>query len=269
MKNLLCLFLAVTMFACSDDDSSDTNDNNNNSSTKKIISIQVVEDVDNICLDGSNFTFSYSGDDITSLTRNPWVSPCPNTNQTSWLYGSGTMVTNYIYSSNKIVVSSEFDYYNGYEHHFDDNGLLTTISSIYSAYVDDDVIFQNGKLLALSGHNFVWLNNNLVQTSIASATISYNYSNIDNKTDFISQFFYPSGDLIFGLQIPLIKKGLLGELSSKLPSSCTISDPAFGHINLNYEYILDDEGYPIYISVTKYYGGDRETKVILELTYTN
>jgi hypothetical protein len=30
MKNILCLFLAVTMFACSDDDSSDTNDNSNN-----------------------------------------------------------------------------------------------------------------------------------------------------------------------------------------------------------------------------------------------
>ena len=30
MKNLFYLFLAVTMFACSDDDSSDTNDNNSN-----------------------------------------------------------------------------------------------------------------------------------------------------------------------------------------------------------------------------------------------
>ena len=34
MKNILCLFLAVTMFACSDDDSSDTNnDDNNNNNT--------------------------------------------------------------------------------------------------------------------------------------------------------------------------------------------------------------------------------------------
>lgn len=267
MKKIF-LLTAILIFACSSDDSSDTNDNNNNSSTKKIISIQVVEDVDNICLDGSNFTFSYSGDDITSLTRQAWASPCPNSNETSWRYTT-SMVTNYIYSSNKIVVSSEFDYYDGYEYYFDDNRLLTTISFTNFGEVIDDVIFQNGKLLALSGYNFVWLNNNLVQTSNNGTTMSYNYSNIDNKTDFITQIFDGNGDFNFGLEIPLIKKGLLGELSSKLPSSCTISNSAFGHINLNYEYILDDEGYPIYISVTKYANEDRETKLILELTYTN
>ena len=78
MKNILYLFLAVTMFACSDDDSSDTNDNNaTNPSLEKRISQMGIHDIQTCSsrVNGDSIKFTYANNKLSIETTSSLVTP--------------------------------------------------------------------------------------------------------------------------------------------------------------------------------------------------
>ena len=73
MKNILYLFLAVTIFACSsDDDNSDTNDNNDNSSTNGLLvdTVQfsyLVMSNQELTQEEGTYSYNYDGNKLVSI----------------------------------------------------------------------------------------------------------------------------------------------------------------------------------------------------------
>ena len=124
MKNLLYLFLAVTIFACSDDDSSDTNDSNDNSSTNGLLvdTVQfsyllsaafVVTQVE------GTYSYNYDGNKLVSMDFS--------------IINGETGTTNYTYNDNNqfsVVYHWGGDYE---EYEYDELGRLTV-----STYTDVD-----------------------------------------------------------------------------------------------------------------------------------
>ncbi|MDA8572312.1 hypothetical protein N9K85_03310 [Flavobacteriaceae bacterium] len=266
MKKLL-LISAFLIFTCS----SESEDSNINSNTteKKILSIEIIED-DDLCKDGYNYSYTYDNDNITLATGQYYLSSCLSQGWTEWEYNE-PFNTEYQYFSDKIVVSNFGNNVGVNEVYFDDNGLITGMSS-WENLGDYQIIFDNGYINKLGVFDFEWQDGNIIRVdnNQNSSSYVYTYSNISNKTSFILRPLLYSFSFI-GENIPLYSYGLYGEKSSKLPISQTqyLNNET---VVFNYDYILDDEGYPIYININEisYYENENsERNYTLKLTYTN
>ena len=258
MKKFILLFV-LTILSCS----SESEDSNANSNTteKKILSIEIIEDND-LCIEGYNYSYSYDDDNITLATGQYYLSSCISQGWTEWEYNE-PFNTEYQYFSDKIVVSNFGNNVGVYEAYFDDNGHITGTSSI---------IFDNGYINKLGVFDFEWQDGNIIRVdnNQNSSSYVYTYSNISNKTSFILRPLLYSFSFI-GENIPLYSYGLYGEKSSKLPISQTqyLNNET---VVFNYDYILDDEGYPIYININEtsdYNNENYERDYTMKLTYTN
>lgn len=115
MKNILCLFLAVTMFACSDDDNSDTNDNNDNSSTNGLLvdTVQLsylVMTNQELTQEEGTYSYNYDGNKLVSV---------------DFSINGETKTNNFTYNDNNqfsAVYNSSGDYI---EYEYDELGRLT------------------------------------------------------------------------------------------------------------------------------------------------
>jgi len=265
MKRILILS-ALFIFACSSDDSSDTNDNN--TTEKKILSIEIIED-DDLCIAGYNYSYSYDNDNITLATGQYYISSCLSQGWTEWEYNE-PFNTEYQYFSDKIVVSNFGNNVGVNEVYFDDNGHITGVSS-WENLGDYQIIFDNGFLVEYGLFDIQWQNGNMVRVddNSNSSYRTLTYSNLENKTNFLGNLL--SSLVFFEENVPLIASGILGKLSNKLPSSITNFYTNETQVK-NIDYILDDEGYPIYINVNEissYENENSERNYTLKLTYTN
>lgn len=257
MKKLL-LHSAFLIFTCS----SESEDSNINSNTteKKILSIEIIED-DDLCKEGYNYSYTYDNDNITLATGQYYLSSCLSQGWTEWEYNE-PFNTEYQYFSDKIVVSNFGNNVGVNEVYFDDNGHITGTSSI---------IFDNGYLVEYGVFDIQWQNGNMVRVddNSNSSYRTLTYSNLENKTNFLGNLL--SSLVFFEENVPLIASGILGKVSNKLPSSITNFYTNATRVE-NIDYILDDEGYPIYINVNEissYENDNSERNYTLKLTYTN
>ena len=256
MKKLLYIFLTVLIVACSGDDSADIN--SNNLSEKNIVNIEILEE-DDLCIEGANYNYNYDGDKITLATEQYYLSSCLSQGYIDWEYSEPINIE-YQYFSDRIVVSDNNTVIS--EIYFDNNRHITSDNA--------EIIFENGYLTKFGATNLEWQDGNLIRVINNSNIVEYTYSNILNKTGFIGNPGFSSYSDNDG-NIPFILFGLFGGNSSELPMSQTQYYDDETNI-FNYDYILDDDGYPIYVNVgeTSDYNNEiYERNFTMKLTYAN
>ncbi len=247
MKKLL-LLSALFIFACSSDDSSDTNDNNN-PPLKQLLSFEMIEDTGNIIIEVSSCYFTYENDKIIISEEHSY----PNI---------GNIVTRtYDYFDNQIIVTN-WDLQGGVDIFPIENGL-------FSSYEDAVVEFDNNKLIKYGRFDLTWEGDNISIIEENGSQTMLEYSTIENKTDFFSFPFLWEGQLGLDSEyIPWVVSGALGVSPANLPSKLFGGNQQF-----EYQYTLDDDGYPIYITETQtgtFDGGQPIVNVVTyKLTYTN
>ena len=173
MKNILYLFLAVSIFACSDDDNSDTNDNNDNSSTNGLL----VDTVQLSYLEMSNqeltqvegtYSYNYDGNKLVSL---------------DFSINGETGTTNYTYNDNN-QFSAVYSWGGDYtEYEYDELGRLTV-------YTYTDVNDYPPGNPSVSVSNFVYNQDGTVRTRYNNGnTEPTEISTFDQNGNLISTIF--------------------------------------------------------------------------------
>lgn len=247
MKKLFLISAIITL-SCSSEDISDTNDNSN-PPLKQLLSFEMIENTGNIIIEGSSSYFTYENSKIIISEQHSY----PNI---------GNIVTRtFDYFDNQMIVSN-WDLQGGVDIYPIENGL-------FSSYGDVLVEFDNNKLIKYGRFDLTWEGNNISLIEEDGSPITLEYSTIENKTDFFSFPFLWEGHL--GLDsgiIPFVVSGAMGVSPVNLPSKLFGGNQQF-----EYQYTLDDDGYPIYITETQtgtFDGGQPIVNVVTyKLTYTN
>ena len=245
MKNILYLFLAVTIFACSSDDSNDDNNDDNNQFSGENISkieIKILNNSDCYSVYSSinyesNIDFNYSGNIIPLVTYN----------------------VNYIHCETNEPISMSFerwitdDMYNTFQY---ENGYLTYI------YWNDETEI-----------NYDWINGNRTRRYKSSNPSNYyqiEYSEHLNSTKYEFGSFFEA-ELMYAEMI--VKDEFRGVTSANLPASLTyiqLSDDgtiSYEDKDVYYNYEFNDEGKPIKFLVDSSLQEGQIYQV--EITYTN
>ena len=265
MKNILYIFLAVTIFACSDDDSSDSN---NVSNEKLIESITVIS---GNCQNTHNLWLDYDNDNRIKSFQIQYVE----TNCDGEV-GSNSDIENgqLEYNENSILIS--FINETPFLIPIDQNGLL----------YDVNTTFVNGYLISTNSSSFfggncdvtrLWDNNNLIEAnnyaqnnncSVRKVLLEYN-ENLN-----LIRFYWNDWHIWSGTVIELT--GVFGKGSKNLLSKSTTlydddNDNSIDREEIyNYYYQLDEDGYPSVINIiTTYSNSTIERSVTYQLTYTN
>lgn len=264
MKNLLYLFF-ITIIACSTrDDSSDNNDTENNNSVGRLIeSITVISaDCENI----QNVWFTYDDNNRVSSTQIQYIESDCNGEQGS--YGEIYNV-DYIYTSNNVTLDTPFEQFQIpiNSEGLADDGNIT--------FVDDFIINinPNSILGGDCGVNYIWLENNLMET-ISYQGASNNGSWCDGRRTIFEysdnlnlvEHFWISKRFNFDTGLAL--NGAFGKSSEKLVSKSTSIYASGSTETTNFQYQLNSDGYPTVIYVNSSFGGSNtQSSVVYEVTY--
>jgi len=277
MKNILYLFLAVTIFACSSDDAS--NEENTNPSNEKLIESVTFSSVQT-CLDYSSFRSAnttnciYNSDNlITSFKTQFYGLECPND-----LFYDEQYSTNYIEHFDRYLIASSMGELAQID--LNDNGYIDTINTN-----DDDVVsnivYDNGYFSSITpengspGVNFIYQNGNLIRTEgIGDDRFEtvITYTTFENK----SKLFHP----FFGSLIPHYPvQNYYGKNNTNLPLTKETNRYYEGELSYTeteyFTYSFDSDGYVTFLEIGTFTDSQNQnidnslSEVTLEITYTN
>ena len=267
MKKIIYLFLAVTIFACSNDDSSDTNDNNaTNPSLEKRISQMGIHDIQTCSsnLYGDSLKFTYADNKLSSaLVRTSRISCYEN----DWNYANDDVwnEVNFEYTENYLIINIVGSL--ALECPLDNDGNITSIPQRHNdGSLGWDFEYSNGYLTKTTLNEYPndydvistlsWDNDNLISIerdqqsqSHDSSTITFQYSNQLNKSELFIGGEYSLNN-VYGI---LFLHS--GRSSKNLPSQAFIQYYNQNGLTSNnkyeYDYILDDDGYVRFLTITR------------------
>ena len=262
MKNILYLFLAVTIFACSDDNSSDTNDNYTSAErlieSIELFSVQQCGEIHGF-ISGELFDILYnSQNNPISYNYQCFEISCdesyPVTNSNYLIqYNQNSIFSNSDNEVNELILND-----NGFVEYEDtinfiyNNGVLTSWNSSDDRYASShQVIWENG--------NYVEINYLLDDNSF-ERTYHYSYTNYENKT----KLFHPL--LIWHQPYnPLYQ--FFGVTSQKLISEVQWTYENGLSVKVKYNYSFDSDGYVTYFTIGKYFLNEQNEYLDSEITY--
>ena len=299
MKNLFYLFLAVTIFSCSDDDSSDTNDNNAiNPSLEKRISQMGIHDIQTCSsrVYGDSIKFTYANNKLSSALARTYEFNCYENdweyadydrwNEVNLEYTENYLIINYVGtialecpldSDGNItsVPQRQSDGYRGWDFEYS-NGYLTKATQ--NEYLDDYDIIDT---LNWDNDNLTSIDRSYTTNSLSqyqdNSTIIFQYSNQLNKSEL-----FPAGAYVLNRTYNILFSHC-GRTSKNLPSQAFIQYYNQNGLTSNkkyeYDYILDDDGYVRFLTITRTeisydswddtYSDPVENIWTLEFEYTN
>jgi len=264
MKKLILLLFIPIFFTCSDDESSDGNDNNsNNPGAQKLIeSITVISGE---CENTHNLWLYYDDENrISSYEFQYVVTNCDGDEGSNSEIGEGQ----FEYAENNLTwihlgVSYSFP--------INDDG---TINDANLTFVDGYLISEDpnagGTYDAINCETtHIWVDNNLIETNQVENNLNECYA-VDTVYEYSSNinpipFFWPNNYVGWGTAF--ILTGALGKESQNLISKET-GFHSWGQGVYDFQYQLDDDGYPIVI-YTEYNSSSNNfnRSVNYEITY--
>jgi hypothetical protein len=295
MKNILYLFLAVTMFACSDDDSSDTNDNNaTNPSLEKRISQMGIHDIQTCSsrVNGDSIKFTYANNKLSSALVRTYEFNCY---ENDWGYADYDRwyEVNFEHTENYLIINQVGTI--ALECPLDNDGNITSIPQRQSdGYLGWDFEYSNGYLTKTTLNEYPndydvistlnWDNDNLISIERDhqsqyhdSSTITFQYSDKLNKSELFVGGEYSLNDVYDILFLDC------GRTSKNLPSQAFVQyynqNGLTSSNKYEYDYILDDDGYVRFLTIARThisysdwddtYSDPVENIWTLEFEYTN
>ena len=281
MKNILYLFLAVTIFACSSDDAS--NEENTNPSNEKLIESVTFSSVQT-CLDYSSFRSAnttnciYNSDNlITSFKTQIYGLECPN----DLLYEEQNS-TNYIEHFDGYLIASSMGVSSQID--LNDNGYIDTFNEIDddgNIIVTRNIVYDNGYISSITpddgspGVNYIYQNGNLIRTEgIGDDRFEtvITYTTFENKSKLLHPFL---GNLIPHNPV----QNYYGKNNTNLPLTIEVNRYYEGELSSTktayYTYSFDNEGYVTFLEIGTFLEDEYNnidntlTEVTLEITYTN
>ena len=261
MKKLILLLFIPFVFTCSSDSSDNNNHNSNNPGVQKLIeSITVI-----------------SGE--CENTYNLWLYYDDENRITSYQYQYVVTNCNGDEGSNSEIAEGQFEYA--------ENNLTWIHNEVpYSLPINDDGTINDANLTWIDGYLIsadpnaggtfdmydcemtnVWVDNNLIESYRVENGDCFAYDTMYEYSSNINPipFFEPNSHINWGTAFQLT--GALGKQSQNLISKVT-QFYDWGQAVSDFQYILDDDGYPIVI-YTEYNSSSNNfnSSVNYEITY--